>query len=51
MSIFTSIASFCDSELIPTLDNLIENAKNPNSLRTMGIGIFNSYCSRHWWHL
>jgi hypothetical protein len=32
MSIFISIASFCDPELIPTIDNLIKNSKNPQNL-------------------
>ena len=32
MSIFISICSFCDTELIPTIENLINNAKHPEKL-------------------
>lgn len=30
--IFVSIASYCDSELIPTIDNALKNAENPKSI-------------------
>ena len=32
-TIFVSIASYRDRELIPTLDNMISNARSPNNLK------------------
>jgi hypothetical protein len=31
-TIFIQIASFCDPQLIPTIKNILENAKNPKNL-------------------
>jgi glycosyltransferase involved in cell wall biosynthesis len=40
MRIFVQIASYRDPQLIPTLQNMLENAKNPENLR---IGIANQF--------
>ena len=40
MEIFVQIASYRDPQLIPTIDNMLENSKNPENLR---IGICHQY--------
>jgi glycosyltransferase involved in cell wall biosynthesis len=43
MKIFVQIASYRDPQLIPTLQNMLENAKNPENLR---IGIANQFSTK-----
>jgi hypothetical protein len=40
MEIFVQIASYRDPQLIPTIDNMLENSKNPENLR---IGVCHQY--------